>query len=412
MNLEEKLDRSLRECIYDFLKNLYFFLSISFFLLSLYFFFKNTVVIGLVIFYFSLILFFVRRLCIKKNTVIASFFLIFLFLSFSIYLSFVQGLFFHGLLLILMSFFLYLILFNKLDFHFFAFLLLIIIMLFCNFFSHEGIGNTEYYKDDLFIKLLLYWIILLFLYVLFKGCIFMKICQEEVLNNSKKYKYLANMEYRNRLLGRISKCILHDICTPVTVLSGYLNENSSEKKGKEHICKETVVGPLIYIENILTRSLDILKTKSIEKEFDSADCISKMIRILKTRLNRSEIDLEIDLLENKKLKGDCYTFNRIFLNLFINAIEELEISRKSEKKIKIETYIQDDTYVLSIRDNGRGFKKDILERISSNDLIMEEENLGLGLFFVLTAVKENFKGKVVINSTKWKYSEVKVIIPL
>ena len=68
--------------------------------------------------------------------------------------------------------------------------------------------------------------------------------------------------------------------------------------------------------------------------------------------------------------------------------------------------------MLSIRDNGRGFKKDILERISSNDLIMEEENLGLGLFFVLTAVKENFKGKVVINSTKWKYSEVKVIIPL
>lgn len=412
MNLEENLDRSLRECVYGFLKNLYLFLCTSFFLLSLYFIFQNFVVEALVVLCFSLILFFVRKLCIKKNTVIASFFLIFIFLSSSIYLSFVQGLFFHGLLLILMSFFLCLVLFNKLDLLFFTFFLLIIIILFCNFFSHEGMGNMEYYRNDLFIKLLLYWIILLFSYVLFKGCVFMKICQDEILNNSPKYKYLANMEYRNRLLGRISKCILHDICTPVSVLSGYFNENPSKKKGKEHICKEAVEGSLIYIEDILIRSLDILKTKSIEEEFDSADCISEMIKILKTRLNRSQIDLEIKLLEGKKLKGDCYTFNRIFLNLFINAIEELELSRKSEKKIKIETYIQDNTYVLSIRDNGRGFKKDVLERISSNDLIMEEENLGLGLFFVLTAVKENFKGRVIIDSTKWKYSEVKVIIPL
>ena len=52
------------------------------------------------------------------------------------------------------------------------------------------------------------------------------------------------------------------------------------------------------------------------------------------------------------------------------------MTRKSIKIIEVETYVLDNTYILSIKDNGRGFKKELLEKIDRNELILEEENFG------------------------------------
>ena len=118
------------------------------------------------------------------------------------------------------------------------------------------------------------------------------------------------------------------------------------------------------------------------------------------------------MYKDTKLKGNRCSFCRIFLNLFVNSLEELELSRKAIRVIKIETYVSNNFYILNIRDNGRGFKKEILEKIQINNFILEDENLGLGLFFVFNAVKNNFKGDISITSKIWRYTDVKIMFPL
>lgn len=414
MNLEEDLDRYLGEYIYKFLRSLSFILLISLFFSVLYFFLEGSQHKVLRVSTLFCVVCFLKKCFLKRNTTFFSYILISIFLILSLYFSFLNGFLFHSLLLAAISFFLYLIVINNLDFTFFVFLFVITTVLACNFLRIElGMqGNMiEHNGNNLFIQLFLYWLIVFFLYTLFKGCFFLKAFQQKVLKDSKNYRYLANMEYKNRLLGRISKCILHDISTPISVVSGYLRINAGEEKRKL-IYKESVLASLLYIENVLNDSLDVVKHQSDEEFFEPDSCILNMVRILKGRLCKSKIILRLKLSKSTKLKGNRCAFCRIFLNLFINSVEELELSRKSIKIIEVDTCVLDNTYILSIKDNGRGFKKELLEKIDKNELILEEENLGLGLFFVFNSVKEKFKGKVEIKSNRWRYTRIKVFFPL
>ncbi len=418
MNLEEDLDRYLEEYIYKFLRSLSFFLLISLFFSVLYFFLEGSQYKVLRVSIVFCVVYFLKKCFLKRDTALFSYILISIFLILSLYFSFLNGFLFHSLLLTAISFFLYLIVISNLDFTFFLFLFVITTVLVCNFLRIElGMqGNMiEHNGNNLFVQLFLYWLIVFFLYILFRGCFFLKAFQQKVLKDSENYRYLANMEYKNRLLGRISKYILHDISTPISVVSGYLRINPGEEIKEEKrklIYKESVLASLLYIENILNDSLDVVKHQSDEKFFEPDSCILNMVRILKGRLCKSKIILRLKLPKNTKLKGNRCAFCRIFLNLFINSVEELELTRKSIKIIEVETYVLDNTYILSIKDNGRGFKKELLEKIDRNELILEEENLGLGLFFVFNSVREKFKGKVEIKSNRWRYTKIKVFFPL
>jgi signal transduction histidine kinase len=428
MYFEEEVEKHLKVGRYSLAKDVYIFLLFSIFLLLVYFLLRyfNTRIdvsrknIYLTVFVF-LKLFIVRFFLFDRYPKIFSKFLVLIFSLLSLCTLFSGELLMPiSFIFILTAFFLLLILFNSEKFAFFLLIFLtvmkLVLVLIETEFGFEGVIFFE--MENIFLKLIYFWFFLLLLYILFKGCLLMKLCQQKAFLTAIKYRYLANLEHRNRLLGKISKCILHDITTPISVISGYLKLSSDIEKSKSNYKKEvrlreSALGSLLYLETILNGSMNIVKRQSKRDLFNPDDCLLEMIGILERRIERGNIEVKLNLNGKGKLNGDRCSFCRIFLNLLVNSIEELERSRKRKRMIEINSMINDNHYLLSIRDNGRGLTKEFLEKLKNKNIDLDyEEEIGIGLFFVCITIRRKFKGDIMFSSVKWKYTYVELSFPL
>jgi signal transduction histidine kinase len=363
---------------------------------------------------------FIRFFLFDRDPELFSKILVFIFLLLTLYvLFFVEMIIPVLFVLILISFFLLLILFNdeKTPFMVAAiFTTLSIVRIFvATEFSFEAVNPLG--PENVFMNLVVYWFFLLLLYIIFKGCFLMKLCQQKVFLTARRYRSIANLEYRNKLLGKISKCILHDIATPVSVISGYLKFSSNLKK-KENSnddlgLRESALGSLLYLEMILSGTRSIVKGVSNKRLFSPENSILEMLEILKSRIENSRIEVLCDFNSKKKIEGNRCAFCRIFLNLLVNSIEELECSRKGRRIIEVNTTVKDNEYLLTIRDNGRGLSKDFLKKLENGSVDLGyEEEIGIGLFFVCISVRREFKGDIKFRSVRWKYTKVELKFPL
>ena len=148
-----------------------------------------------------------------------------------------------------------------------------------------------------------------------------KLCKEKYFLCFEKYNYLVKVEYRNRLMGKISKCILHDIATPLSVISGSLKLLNKEDQST---LQPLLMDSIEYLECILEDALSIVDGKRNEKVFKPSSSIKKVLSLLDYRISKSNIEVNTVLDEALKIKGCETSFSRIFLNIFLNAVEELE----------------------------------------------------------------------------------------
>jgi signal transduction histidine kinase len=235
-----------------------------------------------------------------------------------------------------------------------------------------------------------------------------KICIE-------RYKYLANLEYKHRLVGKISKCLIHDISTPLSVLSGSLKllENSKLNNKEISNIKKVAVNSLLYLESILDNSFLLLKDSKCTRKFSANYTVKKVLLLLKSRIKKSGIVINCDFTDSIKIYGNESLFARAVLNVLINSIEELEMNKKEKKIIDIKSKQRRKMYILRIKDNGRGIERKVLASIRRSEFSMKDEwHLGLGLSFVFDTVKNHFKGSLEIKSVRGKSTTVIFKIPI
>ncbi len=231
----------------------------------------------------------------------------------------------------------------------------------------------------------------------------------------EKYKYLARLEYKHRLVGKISKCLIHDISTPLSVLSGSIKVMERAQLSNREISKvkKSALNSLQYLENILDNSFMLLKDSNKKRKFSGNCTVKKVLLLVKSRLKDSKITVEVTLYNGKKIFGNESLFARVVLNILINSIEELEMKKKGKRVIEITSEVVDELFILKIKDNGRGIPKRILKYIEKREISMKDgEHLGLGFYFVLDTVKNHFKGSLEIESVKGKSTTVIFKIPV
>mgnify|MGYP000962552820 CR=1 FL=1 len=271
------------------------------------------------------------------------------------------------------------------------------------FLSYQNYENIEF----TFLKSI--WLFLFFLYIQYRIFLLKKLCKEKYFLCFEKYNYLVKMEYRNRLMGKISKCILHDISTPLSVISGSLKLLNKEDPST---IQPLLMDSIKYLECILEDALSIVDGKRNEKNFYPSSSIKKVLSLLDYRVSNSNIEVNTVLDKTLRVKGCETSFSRIFLNIFLNAVEELESTDRKKKYIYVDLLSKRKVLILKIQDNGMGISKNIIADISMGKFISNSKNhFGLGLLFVLNSVKRDFNGSIDIKSKEGEYSEIIVKIP-
>lgn len=110
--------------------------------------------------------------------------------------------------------------------------------------------------------------------------------------------------------------------------------------------------------------------------------------------------------------------NQVFLNVMTNSIESLkEKSSKTEDfepMIKITTKRDDDHAIISIFDNGSGFKREDIDQIFDPFFTTKSPtvNAGLGLSTAFTIIEKQHGGKIEAKTEPGEFAEIVLKLPL
>lgn len=220
-----------------------------------------------------------------------------------------------------------------------------------------------------------------------------------LLDLAKKIRQVERFDNGNRLLGKISNALLHDISTPVSVLSGsyhLLKSNNLSVKDREEIDKG-ISRSLDEIESILHSTDFLMKSMHVKEKFSVSESVESIFRIVDGRLRKSRISLDVQLDENLVISGERNTFLRVILNVLLNAIEELE---KHDRKriVGVRSEICKKYIKIDIWDNGDGLdSNEVVDMAKCLIISAKTSCIGSGLAFVKYAMKEIFNGYLTVR---------------
>lgn len=147
---------------------------------------------------------------------------------------------------------------------------------------------------------------------------------KDALDVSKK-RQMDLLKEKKQLLLSLS----HDIKTPLNLIKLYAKALQEEvcqdemtKQKAYHQIEDKVTQIEYYVDEIIHSSRNELFDLQVEQgEFYLSDLIQKVLSIYKEQCSLRHIDLQIEVFENRLLKGDIERSLEVLENLFENALK-------------------------------------------------------------------------------------------
>ncbi len=225
-------------------------------------------------------------------------------------------------------------------------------------------------------------------------------------------------EKANRAKSDFLSSMSHEIRTPLNAIAG-LSEDILTYKSKvpkqvkedsEDIIEASntlleIVGNILDISKIESNKLDL-----VEAPYDFVKEMNTLVKINKTRIGKKHIDLVVDIAEDVpyELIGDKVHVKEIVNNLLSNAVKYTDEGTVTFR-VKCINKEKKSHLIISVEDTGRGIKKESIGRLFDKfDRLDVERNTtieGTGLGLAITKkLVEMMGGKINVSSTFGKGS--------
>lgn len=249
-------------------------------------------------------------------------------------------------------------------------------------------GALSLFFELLLLELCVILVYILIIYMLAKTKIIEPI--EHIINDIKNYKLgfkpkkksnidnefgllqndffdlMDSLEYEKKEQSRIIASISHDIKTPLTSIIGYSSLINDSDFTKEEVLEynNKIHEKSLHIKNILNTFDEYLVNQNNQIVKKSDILISDLIDYLKNEYELELKNINIDLLIKSDVSDDVISVDvlkikRIFANIISNSVRYLN----KNGKIEVTIYKRKKEYIFTIKDNGPGAKKDILDKI-------------------------------------------------
>lgn len=189
-------------------------------------------------------------------------------------------------------------------------------------------------------------------------------------------------ETKDQLIGMLS----HDLYNPVTSVVNYTSEiiDKSGELSKEELILSVkkINNGIIPLQDLLDNTLQWarIQKKNMEPHIEHTDLqkiLSDVVELYRPVATFKKIKISVTSEGNTSIKTDRLMMNFIIRNLVNNAVKFCATG----KQVSINTVRINDSLTISVRDEGKGFPLEILEKLNnktSNETIQAEGN-GIGL---------------------------------
>ena len=231
--------------------------------------------------------------------------------------------------------------------------------------------------------------------------------QEKILVQQNK---LASM-------GEMISMIAHQWRQPLSEINGtvismdvdYRKEQLSNTKFNSYL--DTIENTTAYMSNTINDFMDFFKHNKSLEQLDISDVINTALNLLSIK-NSHQIEIEYKKSEQITFEGYKSELIQVLLIVLNNAIDATTLTERIPK-ITIVTTQNKHTITISIKDNGCGIDKNILDKIYDPYFTTKHKSkgTGLGLYILKMIIEQRMKGKVEITSSN-SGTICNILIPL
>jgi len=213
-------------------------------------------------------------------------------------------------------------------------------------------------------------------------------------------------------IGKLAGGVAHEIRNPLSSIKGFATyfgkryANNSQDRETAQIMVQEVE----RINRSITQLLEFAKPMAVENRVVQVDdLISHSLKLVRHDLDKKSIDAIVNIQTDKtSFRTDPDRMNQILLNLYMNAINAMEVGGK----LVVDLLALPDGNGLEIHvtDNGSGIEKEHLDEVFDPYFTTRPEGTGLGLSIVYRIV-ENLKGDIRVESDREKGSRFLIRLP-
>ena len=183
--------------------------------------------------------------------------------------------------------------------------------------------------------------------------------------------------------------LTHDIRTPITLIKGNLELLKEENPGLSSDRFADISNGIDRLEKYIKKLKKISYTMEGKKDVVSDEVILYWIEIMSGICRLNGLNLEVIKSECSNIKLDKEEIAAALQNIVTNAVEY----SKKGSKITVEFKDEPEEFILTVRDEGTGFNKDLLplltEKFISGKVKDKSNKHGLGLWVVKNIVSAN-----------------------
>jgi len=212
-------------------------------------------------------------------------------------------------------------------------------------------------------------------------------------------------------IGTLASGVAHELNNPLNnihLAAQILKEEIGSEK--ENIIQETVNDILtqsLRVKKIVSDLLEFAREKPPEKQrVNLPDLIRNVYKQVENATPSNEIEFSLDSEKNVTVFVDPIQIERVFLNLFTNAIDAM--AGKGRLVVKISS--DQDVVKIDISDTGQGIPEESIEKIFDPFFTTKGKGTGLGLSIVYNIIKNHY-GRIEVNSTQGKGTTFTIYLP-
>jgi nitrogen fixation/metabolism regulation signal transduction histidine kinase len=213
----------------------------------------------------------------------------------------------------------------------------------------------------------------------------------------------------------MARQVAHEIKNPLTpmklsiqYLQKAINNNQPNVKELSSSVANTLVEQIDHLSKIAADFSQFANIGNTNVEtFDLHTVIASLKELYRTNTN-VEMDWK-PINDRVMLQADKTQMNRLFTNLFTNAVEACH--ENNNCKIEITELRNADIIHISIKDNGEGIPPEMQERIFIPNFTTKSSGTGLGLA-MCKGIVEQAKGKIWFETGQGKGTTFHVELPV
>jgi signal transduction histidine kinase len=215
-------------------------------------------------------------------------------------------------------------------------------------------------------------------------------------------------------IGKLAAGLAHELNTPLgTILTNaeFALSFADDKDMEESL--GMIKKGALRCKNITESLLAYSRKEELKMAtFPFRQAVEEALVELDPMIRDAAISVEINADETLQVYGIRENIIQILNNSIKNGIDAIIARGTGERKIIINGTLQDNRAVLSIKDNGAGMTKEIIERIFDPFFTTKDVGKGTGLGLWITRhLVEMHRGKLLVRSNPGEGSEFVMEIP-